>query len=97
MLAKSGRGASGGGSGRLQAALARGSIGAPGLPRGGAPGGRVQQLVDAIIELGYLPIQSKNSTVLEKQLAVRLSRTYRLELCDLSLPQGLLLGCGGAP
>ena len=57
----------------------------------------VQPLVDAIIELGYLPIQSKNSIVLEKQLAVRLSRTYRLELCDLSLPQGLLLGCGGAP
>ena len=57
----------------------------------------VQPLVDAIIELGYLPTQSKNSTVLEKQLAVRLSRTYRLELCDISLPQGLLLGGGGAP
>ena len=57
----------------------------------------VQPLVDAIIELGYLPIQSKNSTVLEKHLAVRLSRTYRLELCDLSLSQGLPLGCGGAP
>ena len=72
MRAKSGRGASGGGSGRLHAALARGSIGAPGLPRGGAPGGRVQQLVDAIIALGHLPTQSKNSTVAEKQLAVRL-------------------------
>ena len=72
MLAKIGRGASGGGSGRLQAALARGSTGAPGLPRGGAPGGRVQQLVDAIIELGYVPTQSKKSTVAEKQLTVRL-------------------------
>ena len=41
MLAKIGRGASGGGTG------------APGRPRGGAPGGRVQQLVDAIIELGH--------------------------------------------
>ena len=36
MLAKSGRGASGGGSGRLQAALARGGGGAPGLSLGGA-------------------------------------------------------------
>ena len=55
MPAKSGRGASSGGSGRLQAALARGGGGAPGLPLGGAPGGRSQQLVDAIIELGHVP------------------------------------------
>ena len=72
MLAKIGCGASGGGGGRLQAALAGGGTGAPGRPRGGAPGGRVQKLVDAIIELGYLPTQSKNSTAEEKQLAVRL-------------------------
>ena len=72
MPAKIGRGASGGGSGRLQAALARGGGGAPGLPLGGAPGGRSQQLVDAIIELGHLPTQSENSTLEEKQLAVRL-------------------------
>ena len=72
MLAKSGRGASGGGSGRVQAALARGGGGAPGRPLGGAPGRHVQQLVDATIELGYLPTQCKHSTVAEKQLAVRL-------------------------
>ena len=72
MLAKMGCGVSGGGGGRLQDALAGGGTGVPGRPRGRAPGGRVQQLVDAIIELGYLPTQSKNSTVEEKQLAVRL-------------------------
>ena len=74
MLAKIGCGASGGGGGRLQAALAGGGTGAPGRPCGGAPGGRVQQLVDAIIELGYLPTQSKNSSQAEKTLAVRLIR-----------------------
>ena len=85
MLAKSGRGASGGGSGRLQAALARGGGGAPGRPLGGAPGRHVQQLVDAIIELGYLPTQSKHSTVAEKQLAVRLIRAR--QACSLSSKQ----------
>ena len=77
MTANSGRGASGLGSGRLQAALARGGGGAPGLPVGGDPGRLVQQLVDAIIELGYLPTQSKNSTVEEKQLAVRLIKARK--------------------
>ena len=77
MPAKSGRGASDGGSGRLQAALARGG--------GGAPGGRSQQLVDAIIELGYLPTQSKHSTVAEKQLAVRLIKARKA--CSLSSKQ----------
>ena len=80
MLAKSGRGASGGGSGRLQAALARGGGGAPGRPLGGAPGRHVQQLVDAIIELGYLPTQCNHSTVAEKQLAVRLIRARKAGL-----------------
>ena len=50
---------------------------APGRPRGGAPGGRVQRLVDAIIALGHLPTQSKNSTVDEKQLAVRLIKARK--------------------
>ena len=77
MLAKIGCGTSGGGGGRLQAALAGGGTGAPGRPRGGAPGGRVQQLVDAIIELGYLPTQCNHSTVAEKQLAVRLIRARK--------------------
>ena len=72
MLAKMGCGVSGGGGGRLQDALAGGGTGVPGRPRGRAPGGRVQQLVDAIIELGYLPTQSKNSSLEEKHLAVRL-------------------------
>ena len=74
MLAKMGCGVSGGGGGRLQDALAGGGTGVPGRPRGRAPGGRVQQLVDAIIELGYLPTQSKNSSQAEKTLAVRLIR-----------------------
>ena len=65
--------------------------------RGGAPQPAVQQLVETIYQLRYLPRQGKNLTIEEKHLAVRVSRTYRLELCDLSLPQGLLLGCGGAP
>ena len=77
MLAKIGCGASGGGGGRLQAALAGGGTGAPGRPCGGAPGGRVQQLVDAIMELGYLPTQCNHSTVAEKQLAVRLIRARK--------------------
>ena len=85
MLAKSGRGVSGGGSGRVQAALARGGGGAPGRPLGGAPGRHVQQLVDAIIELGYLPTQSKHSTVAEKQLAVRLLKARKA--CSLSSKQ----------
>ena len=34
----------------------------------------VQPLVDAIIELGYLPTRSKNSSVQEKRLAARLSK-----------------------
>ena len=85
MLAKIGCGASGGGGGRLQAALAGGGTGAPGRPCGGAPGGRVQQLVDAIIELGYLPTQSKNSSAEEKTLAVRLIKARKA--CSLSSKQ----------
>ena len=77
MLAKIGCGASGGGGGRLQAALAGGGTGAPRLPRGGAPGGRVKQLVDAIIELGHLPTQCKKSSAEEKPLAVRLIRARK--------------------
>ena len=77
MLAKSGRGASGGGSGRVQAALARGGGGAPGLPLGVAPGGRSRQLVDAIIELGHLPTQCKDVSVEEKRLAVQLIRAKK--------------------
>ena len=90
MLAKIGRGASGGGGGRLQAALAGGGTGAPGRPRGGAPGGSVQPLVDAIIALGHLPTQSKNSTVEEKQLAVRLIKACKAG--SLSLKQEAALG-----
>ena len=89
MLAESGRGASGGGGGRLQAALAGGGTGAPGRPRGGASGGRVQQLVDAIIELGHLPTQCKKSSAEEKILAVRLIRARKL--CSLSSKQEAVL------
>ena len=77
MLAKIGCGVSGGGGGRLQDALAGGGTGAPGRPRGRAPGGRVQQLVDAIIELGYLPTQCKDASVEEKRLAVQLIRAKK--------------------
>ena len=77
MTAKSGRAAFGLGSGRLQAALARGGGGAPGPQVGGDRARPVQQLVDAFIELGYLPSQSKNSTVEEKQLAVRLIKARK--------------------
>ena len=77
MLAESGRGASGGGGGRLQAALAGGGTGAPGRSRGGVSGGCVQQLVDAIIELGHLPTQCKKSSAEEKTLAVRLIRARK--------------------
>ena len=90
MLAKIGCGASGGGGGRLQAALAGGGTGAPGRPRGGASGGRVQQLVDAIIELGHLPTQSKNSSQAEKTLAVRLIRARQAG--SLSSKQKAALG-----
>ena len=85
MLAKSGRGVSGGGSGRVQAALARGGGGAPGRPLGGAPGRHVQQLVNAIIELGYLPTQCKDASVEEKRLAVQLIRAKKAGA--LSSPQ----------
>ena len=77
MLAKIGCGASGGGGGRLQAALAGGGTGAPGRPRVGARGIRSQPLVDAIIELGYVPTQSQNSSAAEKILAVRLIRARK--------------------
>ena len=50
---------------------------APGRLRGGAPGGRVQRLVDVIIASGHLPPQCSHSTVAEKQLAVRLIRARK--------------------
>ena len=89
MLAESGRGASGGGGGRLQAALAGGGAGAPGRSRGGVSGVCVQQLVDAIIELGHLPTQCKKSSAEEKTLAVRLIRARKL--CSLSSKQEAVL------
>ena len=77
MLAKIGCGASGGGGGRLQAALAGGGTGAPGRHRVGARGSRSQELVDAIIELGQLPTQCKKSSLQEKRLAVQLIRARK--------------------
>ena len=77
MLAKIGCGASGGGGGRLQAALAGGGTGAPGRPRVGAREIRSQELVDAIIELGHLPTQCKNASLEEKRLAVQLIRARK--------------------
>ena len=52
--------------------------------------GAAQHLVDIIIELGYLPTQSKNSTPEEKQLAVRLIKACNAG--SLSLKQEVALG-----
>ena len=52
--------------------------------------GAAQHLVDIIIELGYLPTQSKNSTLEEKQLAVRLIKACNAG--SLSLKQEVALG-----
>ena len=52
--------------------------------------GAAQHLVDTIMELGYLPTQSKNSTVEEKQLAVRLIKACKAG--SLSLKQEVALG-----
>ena len=99
-MASSGRAASGRGSGRLQAALARGRGGAPqpsgrlqaalARGRGGAPQPAVQELVDAILQFGYLPRQTNNSTAEEKHLAVRLIKARKAG--SLSSEQEAALG-----
>ena len=71
MLAKIGCGASGGGGGRLQAALAGGGTGAPGSRK------TTERLVQSIIELGYLPTQCKDASLEEKRLAVQLIRAKK--------------------
>ena len=72
----------------MRAKSGRGGLGV--VPRGGAPGGRVQLLVDAIIKLGYVPIQSRNSSATEKILAVRLIRERKAG--SLSSEQEAALG-----
>ena len=57
---------------------------------GGAPQPGLQQLVDAIIALGYLPTQCKNSSQTEKLLAVRLIKAR--QACSLSFEQEAALG-----
>ena len=57
---------------------------------GGAPQPGLQQLVDAIIALGHLPTQCKNSSAAEKLLAVRLIRARHA--CSLSSEQEAALG-----
>ena len=52
--------------------------------------GAAQHLVDIIMELGYLPTQSKNSTLEEKQLAVRLIKACNAG--SLPLKQEVALG-----
>ena len=44
----------------------------PAVARGGAGQLALQVLVDEIIQLGHMPKQSKNASVEEKRLAVRL-------------------------
>ena len=58
--------------------------------RGGAPQPAVQQLVETIHQLGYLPRQGKNSTTEEKHLAVRLIKARTAGL--LSSEQEAALG-----
>ena len=67
MVASSG--AAGSGRDRLRAALAVGD--------GGASQPAVRELVDAIIELGHLPSQSRSSNTEEKRLAVRLIKARK--------------------
>ena len=62
-------GATGSGRDRLQAALAGGDS--------GASQPAMQELVDAIIELGHLPSQSRSSSAEEKRLAVRLIKARK--------------------
>ena len=57
---------------------------------GGAPQPGLQQLVDAIIALGHLPTQCKNSSAAEKLLAVRLIGAR--QACSLSSEQEAALG-----
>ena len=71
MLAKIGCGASGGGGGRLQAALAGGGTGAPGSRK------TTERLVRSIIELGRLPTQCKDASLEEKRLSVQLIRARK--------------------
>ena len=62
-------GAAGSGRDPLQAALAGGD--------GGASQPAMQELVEAIIELGHLPSHSRSSSAEEKRLAVRLSKARK--------------------
>ena len=68
-MASSEREAFGPGMARSEAPLVRAC--------GGAPQPGLQQLVDAIIALGYLPTQCKNSSQTEKLLAVRLIKARK--------------------
>ena len=61
--------AGGNGGDRLRAALAGGD--------GGAPQPSMQDLVDAILQLGRLPSQSSRSSAEEKRLAARLIRARK--------------------
>ena len=99
-MVSSGRAACGRGSGRVQAPLARGRGGAPqpsgrsqaalASGRGGAPQSAVQELVDAILQFGYLLRQAKHSTTEEKHLAVRLIKARKAG--SLSSEQEAALG-----
>ena len=69
LMAASGGAAGGSGGDRLRAALAGGD--------GGAPQPAMQDLVNAILQLGRLPIQSSRSSAEEKRLAARLIRARK--------------------
>lgn len=89
MMAGSGGVASGRGSGQLQAALAR--------DRDGAPEPALQQLVDAILQLGYLPRRAKNASAEENRIAVQLLKACKAGSLSSAQEAALAnLGEGGA-
>ena len=71
-----GRAAPGKGSRQVGAGNSRGAS-QPAVASGGAARPALQELVDEIIQLGHMPTQSKNASVEEKRLAVRLVKARK--------------------
>ena len=80
-LARSGAGraASGTESRQVEVGISRGAS-QPAVASGGAAQPALQELVDEIIQLGHMPKQTKNVSVEEKDLAVRLIRARKAGL-----------------
>ena len=84
-----GRAAPGKGSRQVEASNSRGASQLV-VASGGAVQPALQQLVDVIIQLGHMPKQSKNASVEEKRLAVRLAKARKAG--SLTTGQGAVLG-----